>query len=74
LIAAAQVPEAERLTATIKAHVRFQHDNLMTYPIVREAVAGGRLNVHGWLYDMQNGALSAYDPQAGGWRGRLDKA
>ena len=74
LIAAAQVPEAERLTATIKAHVQFQLDNLMTYPIVREGVAAGRLNVHGWLYDMENGALSAYDPQAGGWRGLLDKA
>ena len=39
LVAAAQVPEAERLTATIKAHVQFQLDNLMTYPIVREGVA-----------------------------------
>ena len=37
----------------------------MTYPIVREGVAAGRLNVHGWLYDMEHGALSAYDPQAG---------
>jgi carbonic anhydrase len=74
LIAAAQVPEGERLTATIKAHVQFQLDNLMTYPIVREGVASGRLNVHGWLYDMENGTLSAYDSQAGGWRGLLDTA
>ncbi|MEA2144255.1 MAG: carbonic anhydrase, partial [Solirubrobacteraceae bacterium] len=74
LIAAAQVPEAERLTATIKAHVQFQLDNLMTYAIVREGVAAGRLNVHGWLFDMEDGTLSAYDPQAGGWRGLLDKA
>ncbi len=48
LIAAAGVPEEERLTATIKAHVQFQLDNLMTYPIVRDGVAAGRLNVHGW--------------------------
>ena len=69
LVAAAQVPEAERLTATIKAHVQFQLDNLMTYPIVREGVASGRVNIHGWMYDMENGTLTAYDPQTGEWRG-----
>ena len=68
------MPEAERLTATIKAQVQFQLDNLLTYTIVREGVAAGRLNVHGWLFDMDLGTLSAYDAQAGGWRGLLDKA
>lgn len=72
LIAAARVPEEERLTATIKAHVLFQLDNLMTYAIVREGVAAGRLQVHGWIYDMHRGELSAYDPLAGGWRGLLE--
>ncbi len=71
LIAAARVPDEDRLTATIKAHIQFQLDNLMTYPIVREGVLAGRLNVHGWIYDMQNGELSAYDSQGGGWRGLL---
>jgi carbonic anhydrase len=71
LIAAARIPAEERLTATIKAHVQFQLDNLMSYPIVRERVADGRLNVHGWIYDMHTGELSAYDPEAGGWRGLL---
>jgi carbonic anhydrase len=71
LIAAAQVPEEERLTATIKAHVQFQLDNLMTYPIVSEGVAAGRVNVHGWIYDMHEGTLLAYDPRSGEWRGLL---
>jgi carbonic anhydrase len=74
LIAAARVPEDERLVATIKAHVQFQLDNLMTYNIVREGVAAGRLNVHAWLYDMEAGALSAYDPDSGEWRGLLEMA
>ena len=65
LIAAARVPEAERLTATIKAHVQFQLDNLMTYPIVRDGVAAGTISVHGWIYDMEQGALSAYDSAVG---------
>lgn len=72
LIAAARVPEPERLVATIKAHVQFQIDNLMTYDLVREGVAEGRINVHGWLYDMEAGALSAYDRDSGEWRGLLD--
>jgi carbonic anhydrase len=74
LVAAAGVPAEERLTATIKAHVQFQLDNLMTYAVIREGVAAGRINVHGWIYDMHTGELSAYDPHAGGWRGLLEGA
>jgi carbonic anhydrase len=74
LIAAAHVPEAEALTATIKAHVQFQLDNLMTYDIVRAGVAAGRLNIRGWLYDMETGHLTAYDPSDGSWRGLLEMA
>ena len=64
LIAAARVPEADRLVATIKAHVQFQLDNLMTYDIVRAGVAAGRLNIHGWLYDMEIRDTSAPTIQA----------
>jgi carbonic anhydrase len=74
LIEAARVPEAERLTATIKAHVQFQLDNLLTYAIVREGLAAGQLNIHGWLYDMEHGALSAYNPETGEWHGLLELA
>lgn len=72
LIAVAQVPEEERLIETVKAHVQFQLDNLMTYALVREGVEAGRLNIHGWLYDMEAGALSAYDRASGEWRGLLE--
>ncbi len=74
LIEAARVPEAERLTATIKAHVQFQLDNLLTYAIVREGLAAGQLNINGWLYDMEHGALSAYNPETGEWHGLLEMA
>jgi carbonic anhydrase len=37
-------------------------------------VAAGRVNIHGWLYDMEAGALTAYDPVSGEWRGLLDMA
>ena len=73
LIAAARVAEADRLIATIKAHIQFQLDNLMTYDIVGAGVAAGRLNIHGWLYDMETGYLTAYDPTDGSWRGLLEQ-
>ena len=72
LIEAARVPPEERLLATVKAHVQFQIDNLMTYEVVRARVAAGTVNVHGWLYDMEEGVLLAYNPAEGAWRGLLD--
>jgi carbonic anhydrase len=72
LVAAARLSEEERIPATIKAHILFQLDNLMTYEIVAKGVAEGRIGIHGWLYDMERGELQAYDPAAGGWRGLLE--
>lgn len=74
LVSAAKVPEAERLTATIKAHVQFQLDNLLTYNVVRRGLEEGRINLHGWIFDIENGELIAYDPESGAWRGLLEGA
>ena len=72
LVAAARVPDADRHLETVKAHVQFQLDNLMTYPAVREGVAAGRIGVHGWIYDMEHGRLVAYDSALGEWRDLVD--
>lgn len=74
LIKAAGVTGPERHDETAKAHVQFQIDNLMTYPVIAEGVAAGRLAVHGWLYDMAEGSLLAYDPRQGAWRDLLTDA
>lgn len=74
LVRAARVPEEEKLPATIKAHIQFQLDNLMTYDLVAKGVAEGRVGVHGWLYDMERGEIQAYDPKFGTWRGLLELA
>ncbi|MGD9786159.1 MAG: carbonic anhydrase [Hyphomicrobiaceae bacterium] len=71
LIRAAGVTGAERHDETAKAHVQFQIDNLMTYDAVAIGVAEGRVSVHGWLYDMAEGRLLAYDPAEGVWRDLL---
>lgn len=67
LVAAARVPEPERLLKAIKAHIQFQVDNLLTYKRVREGVEAGKLGVHGWLYVMETGDLLAYDSSLGEW-------
>jgi carbonic anhydrase len=43
-------------------------------PSSRAGVAAGLLAIHGWIYDMETGELSAYDPHTGDWRGLLDLA
>ncbi len=39
-------------------NVRLQIEHLMTYPSVRQAVADGRIQVHGLYYDLATGTLS----------------
>jgi carbonic anhydrase len=41
--------------------------NLMTFPFVREAVAAGRLQLHGWYFDLDRGEPHGYDPATGGF-------
>lgn len=69
LVAAARLAEEDRSLATVKAHIQFQLDNLMTYEIVAKGVGEGRIAIHGWLYVMEEGELRAYDPKSGTWRG-----
>ena len=74
LIRAANLAPEARIPETIKAHIHFQLDNLLTYPIVAEGVAAGRVNIHGWLYDMEKGEIFAYDRESGDWLGLLELA
>ncbi len=54
----------------IEAALRFcEHEtvaislgNLMTFPWIRERVEGGRLQLHGWWFDLEEGALFRLDP------------
>ena len=62
------MPEAERLIETIKSHIQFQIDNLLTYDRVRQGVEAGKIGVHGWLYVMETGDLLAYDSESGEWQ------
>ncbi|HEY8117688.1 MAG TPA: carbonic anhydrase [Methylophilaceae bacterium] len=53
--------ENEQLCACEKASILVSLENLRTFPWVRQAVSEGKLNLHGWYFDIDKGALSAHD-------------
>ncbi len=40
-------------------------ENLMSYPWINRRVTEGRLALHGWYFDMENGTLMQYNSEAG---------
>lgn len=58
---------AARAVACEKEAVRVSLGNLMSFPFVREAVAAGRLQLHGWYFDLDRGELHGYDPASGNY-------
>lgn len=55
---------AEYLDALVHENVLAQLDNLLTHPVVADAIAAKQLRVHGWVYDMRGGSVETYDAQA----------
>jgi carbonic anhydrase len=49
------------LNALAKGNVLAQLANLRTQPSVAKALTEGRLNVHGWYYDIESGRVERYD-------------
>lgn len=56
-------PRDDRLTQVIKANIRLQLRNLLTFPEVAEAVEAGKLRLSGWLYDFPTGGLAVLSPE-----------
>lgn len=55
--------ELTRHTALTHANVLAQLDNLRTHGFVQQAIAEGRLTVHGWYYDILSGHIERYDEE-----------
>ena len=51
-----------RLRALIEQNVLAQLRNLMTHASVADAVSAGRLDLHGWVYEIESGKVLRYDP------------
>jgi len=56
--------ENAELAALIRGNVVAQIANLRAQPTVRDALAEGRLTVHGWYYDILTGRIEEYDEAA----------
>lgn len=54
--------QGEELVETLVAeNVLVQIDNLKTYPVVRSRLHQGKLKIYGWIYNIENGEVLAYD-------------
>jgi carbonic anhydrase len=53
--------ELTRHTALAHANVLAQLDNLRTHAFIQQAMAEGRLALHGWYYDILSGRIEQYD-------------
>jgi len=51
----------------LEQNVILQLQHLKTHPTVAVALAKKALQLHGWVYDIKTGAVSAYDETAGRW-------
>ncbi len=57
----ADKPFEEQLTALVHENVLAQLEHIATHPAVAEALEHKRLRLHGWVYDIALGCVSAYD-------------
>jgi carbonic anhydrase len=55
----------ELLEAAIQENVLAQIDNLKTHPSVAARLRRGDLKLHGWVYDIGRGAVSAWSAEQG---------
>ena len=51
----------ERANALVRENVIAQLANIRTHPSVALALSQGRLNLHGWVYDIENGEIETLD-------------
>ena len=49
------------LKIAIEQNVLTQIENLETYPIIRSRLHAGKLNLHAWIYEIELGAVFAYN-------------
>lgn len=49
----------------VKENVLVQLEQLRTHPAVAEGLAANSLHLHGWVYHLESGMVTAYDPVEG---------
>ena len=62
-VGAAELDERERMLLLTQQNVVLQLNHLRTHPSVAAALAKKKLVLHGWVYDIKDGAVTAYDAE-----------
>jgi carbonic anhydrase len=53
--------DKERMKILLEQNVILQLQHLKTHPSVADRLADGTLSLHGWVYDIRTGGVTAYD-------------
>jgi carbonic anhydrase len=57
----------EKMRMLLEQNVILQMQHLRTHPTVAVALASKAVELHGWVYDIKTGAVSAYDEASESW-------
>jgi carbonic anhydrase len=57
--------EADKMQALLEQNVILQLTHLRTHPTVAARLAAGTVRLHGWVYDIRTGLVTAYDEAQG---------
>lgn len=60
----ADLDDDERMKLLLEQNVILQLQHLKTHPSVAARLARGDLQLHGWVYDIKTGGVSAYDEKS----------
>jgi carbonic anhydrase len=60
--------EDERLERTVEANVLVQMNHLKKLPSVAQAISEGKVNVHGWVYEIESGVVRYFDADSNSWQ------
>ncbi len=63
----------EELDAVIEQNVLLQLDHLRTHPAVAARIAAGDIELHGWVYDIEHGDITAYDKDQDAFVSLIDR-
>jgi len=58
---AGDLSDHDRLALLTRQNVVLQMTHLRTHPYVAARLASGKLQIHGWVYDIEGGGIVAYD-------------
>jgi carbonic anhydrase len=59
--------QKEATDAVTRLNVRLQLENLRTHPHVFAQIQTGNLKLHGWVFDIASGEISAWDAEKARW-------